>query len=76
MSNPLVDPGHGHSPAAWTNVIIMLIALSIAAVALFLEAWVVLAAAVVLFLLGPIVGFIMVKAGYGANGPKTTSKAH
>ncbi|MET0828849.1 MAG: HGxxPAAW family protein, partial [Microbacterium sp.] len=23
MSNPIGDPGHGHSPAAWTAVIIM-----------------------------------------------------
>ena len=27
MSNPIADPGHGHSPAAWTAVIIMLVAL-------------------------------------------------
>lgn len=76
MSNPLADPGHGHSPAAWTNILIMLVALSIATVALFFEAWYVIIGAAVLFILGPIVGFIMKKAGYGANGPKYQSKAH
>ena len=34
MSNPLADPGHGHSPAAWTTVLIMLVGLSIGTVAL------------------------------------------
>ena len=29
MSNPIGDPGHGHSPAAWTAVIIMLVAIAI-----------------------------------------------
>jgi len=24
MANPIADPGHGHSPAAWTAVVIML----------------------------------------------------
>ena len=29
MSNPIADPGHGHSPAAWTAVIIMLVVIPI-----------------------------------------------
>ncbi|WP_119697878.1 HGxxPAAW family protein [Microbacterium halotolerans] len=76
MSNPLADPGHGHSPAAWANVLLMLIGLSIATVALFFEAWVVLIVGVIVFIVGPIVGFIMKKAGFGANGAKHQSKAH
>ncbi|WP_110588934.1 DUF6704 family protein [Microbacterium suaedae] len=76
MSNPIGDPGHGHSPAAWTNVIIMLIAISIGTAALFFDVmWLVLAAAV-LFVVGPIVGLIMAKAGFGANGPKYQPKGH
>lgn len=76
MSNSLADPGHGHSPAAWTNVLIMIVALVIGTVALFLEAWYVLIAAAILFVLGPIVGFIMKKAGFGVNGPRYEPKAH
>lgn len=76
MSNHLADPGHGHSPAAWTNVLLMIIGLSIATVALFLEAWPVLIAGAVVFVIGPIAGFIMKKAGLGAHGPKFQSKAH
>ena len=76
MSNHLADPGHGHSPAAWTNVLLMLVGLSIATVALFLSAWPVLIAGAIVFVVGPIVGFIMKKAGYGVNGPKYQPKAH
>ena len=76
MSNHLADPGHGHSPAAWTNILLMLVGLAIATAALFLEAWPVLIAGAVVFVLGPIVGFIMKKAGYGVHGPKYQPKAH
>ncbi len=76
MSNPIGDPGHGHSPAAWTAVVIMLLAIAIGTVAFFLEmAWLVWASAV-LVLVGAIVGWAMAKAGYGVNGPKYTPKAH
>jgi len=76
MSNPLDDPGHGHSPAAWAAVIIMLVALAIGTVALFMDQIWLVWASVVLLVIGPIVGLIMSKAGYGANGPKYRTKAH
>ncbi|HLS92459.1 MAG TPA: DUF6704 family protein [Microbacterium sp.] len=76
MTNPIGDPGHGHSPAAWTAVLIMLVALAVGTVALFFsQLWLIVAAAV-LFVLGPIVGFILSKAGFGVNGPKYQPKAH
>ncbi|GGH35833.1 DUF6704 family protein [Microbacterium album] len=76
MSNATGDPGHGHSPAAWTAVIIMLVAISIGTAALFFEQiWLVWASAG-LVLVGAIVGWIMTKAGYGAGGPKSNPKAH
>ena len=31
---------------------------------------------VVVLALGPVVGYLMAKAGYGVNGPKYTPKAH
>ncbi|MGO3663017.1 HGxxPAAW family protein, partial [Microbacterium gubbeenense] len=37
MTNPIGDPGHGHSPAAWTAILIMLVAVSIGTVALYLD---------------------------------------
>ncbi|MBP2435558.1 DUF6704 family protein [Microbacterium amylolyticum] len=75
-NNSIGDPGHGHSPAAWTNIIIMLVALSIGTVALFIDQmWLVWASAA-LFVVGPITGVILSKAGYGVRGPKYQTKAH
>ncbi|QTV80841.1 DUF6704 family protein [Microbacterium sp. NIBRBAC000506063] len=76
MTNPIADPGHGHSPAAWTAVIIMLVAFTIGTVAFCLDVpWLVWASAVLL-VLGWITGGILAKAGYGVKGPKYTPKAH
>ncbi|MCG7417213.1 MULTISPECIES: DUF6704 family protein [Microbacterium] len=76
MSNPIGDPGHGHSPAAWTAVIIMLLAVAIGTVFFYLEMPVLVWASVGLLVVGAIVGWIMTKAGYGANGAKSNPKAH
>lgn len=70
------EPGHGNSPAAWTAVIIMLIAFTIGTFAFwFDQAWLVYASAGLL-VVGLIVGGIMAKAGYGVRGDKYTPKAH
>ena len=37
MSNNIGDPGHGHSPAAWTAVVIMLVAVSLGTLFFFLD---------------------------------------
>lgn len=76
MSTPLSDPGHGHSPAAWTSVLLMIIGLSVATVALFLEAWVVLVIGLAIVVIGPIAGLLVSKAGYGVNGPKYKASTH
>lgn len=76
MSNPIGDPGHGHSPAAWTAVIIMLVAFAIGTTAFFFDlAWLVWGC-VGLLLVGLIVGWVLAKVGYGANGPKYSPKGH
>jgi hypothetical protein len=76
MSNPIADPGHGHSPAAWTAVIIMLVAIAIGTVAFFLDVPWLVWACVALAVVGLIVGWVLAKAGYGINGPKYTAKEH
>ncbi|MBO3664240.1 HGxxPAAW family protein [Microbacterium stercoris] len=76
MSNPNGDPGHGHSPAAWTAVIIMLVAISLGTVALFIDQWTLFFVGVALLVIGPIVGWVMTKAGYGVNGTKYQAKGH
>ncbi|REJ05496.1 hypothetical protein DY023_09615 [Microbacterium bovistercoris] len=81
MANSIADPGHGHSPAAWTAVIVMLAGFAIGTLgfclAEFGPVWVALIwIGVALIPIGPIVGWAMAKAGYGVNGPKYSPKAH
>lgn len=76
MSNDLGDPGHGHSPAAWTAVVIMLVAVAIGTFAYVIDMpWLVFASAGLL-VVGLLVGWIMARAGYGVGGSKYTPKAH
>ncbi|WGD36354.1 DUF6704 family protein [Lysinibacter sp. HNR] len=76
MSIEHEEPGHGHSPAAWTTVIIMLVAFAIGTVAFFLHQPIIVWSSVGLLVLGLIVGWILGKAGYGVRGPKYVAKAH
>lgn len=76
MSNPIGDPGHGHSPAAWVAVVIMLVAVSFGTLFFFLDIPALVWASAGLLLVGAIVGWALAKAGYGVNGPKYTPKHH
>ena len=70
------DPGHGNSPAAWTAVVIMLVAFTIGTVAFWFNlAWLVFASAG-LVVVGLIVGQVLKKLGYGVGGDKLTPKPH
>jgi len=71
-----MDPGHGHSPAAWTAVIIMLIGFAVGTTGFYLEVPVVVWIGVVVIIIGLIVGFVMGKMGYGVNGAKYQPKEH
>lgn len=76
MSHDIDDPGHGHSPAAWTAVVIMLLAVAIGTVAFYLDVpWIVWASAVLL-VVGLLVGWVMKRAGYGVGGAKSAPKVH
>ena len=76
MSNDIVDPGEGHSPAAWTAVITMLLFFAIGTTAFVLAIeWLVWASVVGIFA-GWGLGFLLAKLGYGVNGPKFTPKPH
>lgn len=76
MSNNIGDPGHGHSPAAWTAVVIMLVAVSIGTLFFFLDMPAVVWASAGLLLVGLIVGWVMKRAGYGVGGSKVAAKEH
>jgi len=67
MSTEIADPGHGNSPAAWTAVIIMLVAFVIGTVAFFFAIEWLVWASVGLLIVGLIVGWIMKRMGYGVD---------
>ncbi|MEV7620751.1 HGxxPAAW family protein [Microbacterium sp. NPDC089321] len=76
MTNPIADPGHGHSPAAWTAVVIMLVGFTAGTVFFCLNQPVAVWVSVAVVVIGAIVGWAMAKAGWGVKGPKYTPKAH
>ena len=76
MSDQIGDPGHGHSPAAWTAVTIMLLAFVLGVVFFWFDMPMLVVASAGLLVIGLIVGWVMAKMGYGVNGPKYSSKAH
>lgn len=70
------DPGHGNTPAAWTTVIIILVAFVVGTFAFWFDApWLVWTSAG-LAVVGLIVGAVMRKAGYGKDGSKLVAKTH
>lgn len=75
-SDDIADPGHGHSPAAWTAVIIMVIAIAAGTLFFWLDMAVLVWASAGLAVVGLIVGFVMAKAGYGVGGSKVKTAEH
>ncbi|WP_455132172.1 DUF6704 family protein [Microbacterium aurum] len=76
MSNSIDDPGHGHSPAAWTAVVIMLVAVTLGTLFFVLDMPVLVWASAGLLIVGAIVGWALAKAGYSAYGDKYKPKQH
>ena len=76
MSNNIGDPGHGHSPAAWTAVVIMLVAVTLGTLFYFLDLPILVWASAALLVVGLIVGWVMKRVGYGVGGSKYVAKEH
>jgi len=74
MSSEVNDPGHGNTPAAWTTVIIILIAFTIGTFAFWFDLPIVVWASAGLAVVGLIVGGVMRRAGYGKDGSKLVAK--
>ena len=74
--NSASDPGHGHSPAAWTAVIVMITFLSIGTVAFFFGIWWLVIASGVMTFVGWGLGFVLASMGWGVKGPKYQPKEH
>lgn len=70
------DPGHGHSPAAWTTVIILMAAFALGTIFFSLDLpWAVVGCAV-LAVCGLIVGYILRRLGFGVHGDRARAKVH
>ncbi len=67
---------HGHSPAAWTAVIIMLLAFTAGAVFFWMDMPTYVMWSAVALAAGPIVGWLVAKLGWGVNGPHYKPKHH
>jgi hypothetical protein len=76
MAHDANEPGHGNSPAAWTAVVIMLIAFAIGTVAFFFDQPAIVWASAALLVLGAVVGTVMKRVGYGVAGSRLAQKAH
>ncbi len=76
MSEDISDPGHGNSPAAWTAVIVILIAFVVGTVAFWLDAPAVVMGAAGLAVVGLLIGWGMARAGYGVGGSRIAPQEH
>lgn len=75
-SEDIADPGHGHSPAAWVAVTIMVVALIAGTLFFWFDQAVLVWASAGLAVVGLIVGWALARAGYGVGGSKLKSDAH
>ncbi len=76
MSDEFPEPGEGNSPAAWTAVIIMLLAFCIGTVAFFFDLPLLVWASAALLVVGLVVGYVLKRLGYGVYGAKYAPKGH
>jgi hypothetical protein len=71
MSENQIEPGHGDSVAAWTTVIIIIVAFALGTLFFWLDIAALVWASAVLALVGVGVGLYLKKAGYGVGGSKS-----
>ncbi len=72
--DPKSEPGHGHSPAAWSAVVVMCSALAVGTIALFLGNWVWVIGSAVASAFGLLLGIVLSALGWGAQGPRYKPK--
>ena len=72
------EEDHGHSVAAWTAVVIILVGAAVASIAVVLASTTLFVVGVVICVVGAIAGKVLSMAGYGAkavDGPDTPDSA-
>ena len=70
MSENQIEPGHGDSVAAWTTVIIIIVAFALGTFFFWLDLAALVWASAGLALAGVLVGIYLKRAGYGVGGSK------
>lgn len=68
------DPGHGDSVAAWTTVIIIMIASAIGTLAFWFDLALVVWISAFIAIAAVPLGILLKRAGYGVGGEKSTKK--
>jgi hypothetical protein len=71
MSENQIEPGHGDSVAAWTTVIIIIVAFALGTLFFWLDIAALVWASAGLALAGVVVGLFLKRAGYGVGGSKS-----
>lgn len=69
------EPGHGHSVAAWTSVVVMLVAFTIGTVAFWFEIVWLVWASVALLVVGAALWVVLDKLGLGEKIHDAAEKA-
>ena len=73
MSHSTEEAGHGHSIAAWTTVIVIIVAFSLGPFFSFPRTAPAVYASAALALAGVVAGLVLRKMGYGVGGQHTKS---
>jgi hypothetical protein len=71
MSENHIEPGHGDSVAAWTTVIIIIVAFALGTLFFWLDIAALVWASAGLAISGVGVGLLLKRAGYGVGGSKS-----
>lgn len=71
MSENQIEPGHGDSVAAWTTVIIIIVAFALGTLFFWLDLAALVWASAGLAVAGVVVGIFLKRAGYGVGGSKS-----
>ena len=62
-----MSANHGNTPAAWTGVVLVLVAFVVAGVALMIGSWTTFWVGVIIAPVGLVIATIMSKTGHGAT---------
>jgi len=68
------EHGHGHSIAAWTAVIILLVASFLMSLAVVVKSWPMAIVGIALVVVGVAAGKILAMAGLGQRGPRRSAE--